>query len=268
MATFDAFALATAIGLRSDRIALTVGPLAPAVRDPVGLAMGIASVAALCGRPVGLAVGASSPVVVEAWHGRRYGATAPLLRAAVTDLRALLAGERPAPGGFRLRLAPPRPPITVAAFGPGAVRVAGDVADRMVVNLCTPDQVAVLRGQLRDEVPLAAWVPAAVDPTGAAIAQLCRAVVPYVGAPGYDAMFEAAGFGAPVDVARAGAHPRDVLDAVPVELVEAIGIVGDVPTCQARIEELRAAGADHVAVVPATAGDPGGARTLRALAAL
>src|SRR5687768_4176655 len=87
MATFDAFALATAVGLRTSSIGLTVGPLAPAVRDPAGLAMGVASVAALVGRPVQLAIGSSSPVVVEQWHGRRF--LEPSVRAAATRLRPL-----------------------------------------------------------------------------------------------------------------------------------------------------------------------------------
>src|SRR5687767_7999895 len=52
MATFDAFALATAIGLRTTSIALAIGPLAVAVRTPMTVAMGAASVAALVGRSV------------------------------------------------------------------------------------------------------------------------------------------------------------------------------------------------------------------------
>src|SRR4051812_10430970 len=70
MATFDAFSLATAVGLATSSIELTIGPLAVAVRDPAMLAIGTASVAALTGRPVHLAIGTSSPVVVERWHGR------------------------------------------------------------------------------------------------------------------------------------------------------------------------------------------------------
>ncbi len=259
MATFDAFALATAVGLRTERIALTIGPLAPAVRDPAQLAAGVASVAALVGRPVGLAVGSSSPVVVSGWHGRAYG-TPKQLRDAVAALRPMLAGER-GPGGYRLRLPPPRSPVTVAAFGPAAVRVAAEHADRMVINLCTPDQAASLKERLGDRIPLAAWVPSAVDPTDAAVEQLRRGVVPYLAAPGYAEMFGAAGFGTVVDAARAGMHPTELLRQVPRELIEAIAILdADGPAAW------RAAGVDEVVVVPATAGDPGGARTLAALA--
>ena len=40
MHSFDAFALATAIGLETERIGLKVGPLAIAVRGPVSIALG------------------------------------------------------------------------------------------------------------------------------------------------------------------------------------------------------------------------------------
>jgi probable F420-dependent oxidoreductase len=281
MATFDAFALATAVGLQTTSIRLTVGPLAVAVRDPTTLAMGVASVAALTGRPVELALGTSSPVVVEQWHGRSSADGTRRLRETAAAVAPLLAGERASSSGdlvsvagYRLRLPAPGPSLTVAAFGPAAVRVAADLADRMVVNLCTPERAADLHAQLRDAaqrsgraVPtLAAWVPAAVDPTEAALHQLRRGLVAYVAAPGYGEMFQRAGFGDVVALARSGAHPGAVLAAMPLELVQAIALVGDAAACRARVEAFTAAGVDEVVLVPATAGDPGGRRTLTALA--
>jgi len=52
MATYDAFALATAIGLRAPGMTLKIGPLAVGVRTPVGLALGASSVASLTGRGI------------------------------------------------------------------------------------------------------------------------------------------------------------------------------------------------------------------------
>lgn len=66
MATYDAFALATSIGLRTPNMTLKVGPLAVGVRGPVGLALGVSSVASLTGCRVDLALGASSPAIVAA----------------------------------------------------------------------------------------------------------------------------------------------------------------------------------------------------------
>jgi probable F420-dependent oxidoreductase len=211
---------------------------------------------------------------VERWHGRRFEHTAPMLRDAAIALHALLAGEVAAPKGYRLRLPAVPASITIAAFGPATVRVAAEIADRVVINMCTPAQAGLLREQLdaatdaagRGRITLAAWVPAAVDPTDAAIDQLRRGVVAYLAAPGYGEMFAAAGFAELVALARSGAHPGEVLAAVPRELVDAIGIVGSVEACRSRIAAHVAAGVDEVVVVAATADDPAGERTLTALA--
>lgn len=270
MATFDAFALAVAVGTGAGRAELVVGPLAPAVRDPAGIAMGVASVAATTGRAVHVALGASSPVVVEHWHGRAYGRPADTLRKAARALRPLLAGERVAGGGYRLRLPPVLAEITIAAFGPVSVRVAAEEADRMVINLCSATQAARLRERLdmcarragRQRPRLAAWVPAAVDPTTETIAQLRRGVVGYLAAPGYAEMFAREGFAELVDRASRGAHPRDLLAEVPVELLDTVCLLGDRAACLRRMAAYAQAGVDEVVVVPATAGDDGGARTL------
>jgi hypothetical protein len=48
--TWDAFALATAIGMRTSTIALTAGPVSVHVRDPFSIARGASNAAALAGR--------------------------------------------------------------------------------------------------------------------------------------------------------------------------------------------------------------------------
>jgi probable F420-dependent oxidoreductase len=243
--------------------------------------VGGATVAAIAGRPVHLAIGASSPVVVERWHGRPWRRTATQLHETAEAVRPLLAGERAEfagelirTHGYRLRLPPPQSSLTIAAFGDRAVRVAARHADRMVINLCTPPLAAQLRERLDSSAaeagveapPLAAWVPACVDPSEDAIAQLSRGAVAYLAAPGYGEMFAAAGFGELVARARAGTPPAELLKDVPSELPRSIGLVGTESEVRARVGEYRAAGVDEIAIVPATAGDPGGRRTLEAFA--
>jgi alkanesulfonate monooxygenase SsuD/methylene tetrahydromethanopterin reductase-like flavin-dependent oxidoreductase (luciferase family) len=92
--------------------------------------------------------------------------------------------------------------------------------------------------------------------------------VAYLGAPGYAEELEAGGFGEVVAMARAGAHPKQLLEAIPDELVRRLAMVGTAEEVGRRLAEYAAAGIDEVAVVPATAGDPGGRRTLTAIAAL
>ena len=265
MATFDAFALASAIGGRTSRIELCVGPLAVGVRDPMAMAMGVASVAALSGgRAVHLAIGASSPVVVAGWHQREWSRTAARLRETALAVRPLLAGERSV-GGYRLRLPPPSTSLTVAAFGDRAVRVAAECGDRMVVNLVTPQVAANLRERFGTG-RLAAWVPAAIDPTDEAFAQMRRGLAMYLGVPGYAEMFEAAGFGELVAFARTGPRPSELLPRVPEELCAAVGLVGTREEAEARAQAYRDAGVDELCIVPVTAGDPAGRRTLEAFA--
>ncbi len=94
MVTYDAFALATAIGLRVPGLPLRLGPLAVGVRSPVTLALGVSSVASLTGTTVDIALGASSPMIVAGWHDREWAHAAPRVRETIECLRSLFAGER------------------------------------------------------------------------------------------------------------------------------------------------------------------------------
>lgn len=251
MVTFDAFALAGAIARETERISIVVGPLPVSVRDPVSLALGVSSVSTLGGRPAHLALGASTPVVVSQWHGRPWRDLVPTMEATVAEVRALFAGERSS-GGFRLRTGPVAAEIAVAAFGPRMLRLAGAVADRVVMNLVTPAQVGKVRTELgTDGPPIVVWLPAALNAGAATMDQLRRQLRAYVGAPGYRDMFAAAGFDT---------------EEVSEKLVAAVSAIGDEPTVRRRIDEYLDAGADTVALVPATAEDPGGLRLLEALA--
>src|SRR4051794_31928832 len=109
--TWDAFALATAVGLATDRIAVTVGPVPVTVRDPAMIAMGAASVAALTRRRIGVALGTSNPTAAEGAHGRTRAGAADTLERSARAVATLLAGRRMESEdgtgeGYRLRLAP------------------------------------------------------------------------------------------------------------------------------------------------------------------
>lgn len=280
MATYDAFAFATAVGHKTESIALTLGPLAVSVRSPMTMAMGVASVADLTGRQTNLALGASSTVVVEEWHGQQRTRTAKHLAETAQIVRGLLdgkkvtfEGELASCKGYRLRLDAPESSVTMAAFGPAAVRAAARYSDRMLLNMVTPESLAGLRRQMevaaekagRPAPKLAVWLTCAIDPEQETINQLLRAVVGYLAAPGYSEMIGEAGFAELVEFARTRPHPKELLAAMPDELAPAIGLVGSPAEIDTRLEEYRAAGADEVCLVPATAGDPGGLRTLQAM---
>jgi alkanesulfonate monooxygenase SsuD/methylene tetrahydromethanopterin reductase-like flavin-dependent oxidoreductase (luciferase family) len=87
MATFDAFALATAIGARAPGLGLRVGPLPISVRTPVSIALGASSVASLTGCQIDVALGASSPFIVAGWHDREWLHSAARMRETIQCLR-------------------------------------------------------------------------------------------------------------------------------------------------------------------------------------
>lgn len=284
MAMFDAFALATAVGLRTRRISPVIGPLAVAVRTPVSIAMGVATAATAIGRPVHVALGTSSDVVVSEWHGlprdrpaKRLGETATVVRRLLDGEKLDFDGDTLSTHGYRLRLPVPECSLSIAAFGPRAVAAAAAHADRMVLNMVTVESARRLCGDLeraaasasRPRPRVAVWLSAAVDPEPEDMDQLVGPKTGYLAAPGYGEMFAEAGFADLVEYARTRPHPRDLRAAIPDdELVAAVCIGGNRNAVAARIDAYFAAGVDEICVIPTTAGDPGGRRTLTCLADL
>jgi probable F420-dependent oxidoreductase len=277
MATFDAFALATAIGLKAPELRLNIGPLPISVRSPASIALGASSVAALTECEVNVALGASSPFIVSGWHDREWAHSAARMREAMACLRPMLDGQRSdydgrhvRSHGFRLREPLAKTRIGLGAFGPAMIRLAAETADELVLNLATPQRVRDVRAQLdhvaadagRTRPRLTVWVPLALNPGEAARHQLAGQLAVYLAPPGYGEMFSALGFGELVQRARAGARRAELAAAMPTELLEAVGAVGDAAQLAQRLGAYRDAGADTIAVVPATAEDPAGRRAL------
>ncbi len=258
MAKLDAPATAAAIVARTEQIQPCLGPLAVTVRSPAQMALAVATVAAT-GRTTHIALGTSSDAVAR-WHGRTRANAADRLATATRDVRALLTGERV--DGFRLRQPPVAATLTVAAFGPRAVEVAA-AADRMVLNMVTVEAA----GRLAAHHPnTAVWLAAAVDPTPDERRWLALGYVGYLGAPGYAEMFEAAGFGDLVAFARTRPHPKELAARIPVDVLDAVALVGDEPTVRRRIADYAAAGITEIGLVVPPLDLPTGPRTLAALA--
>ena len=281
MASFDGFALATAIGMRTPGLQLKVGPLPISVRNPVAIALAASSVASLTGCPVDIALGASSPVIVAGWHDREWSHSAARMRETIQCLRPILRGERAdydgryvRSHGFRLRHPLPHTEIAVGAFGPTMVRLAAQLADEVVLNLASPQRVAQVRERIdhhaaaahRAAPHLTVWVPVAVQPGEAALRQLAGQLTVYLAPPGYGEMFCELGFAELVERARSGARRSELAAVVPWELAEQLAAFGTPEQTAARLQAYRDAGADTVAVIPVTAEDPAGRAALHCAA--
>lgn len=288
MATFDAFALAGAIARETERIELVVGPLAAGVRSPAALALGISSVERLGGRPAHLALGASSPEIVQGWHGVPWGralqrlretheATSPILRGG----RADYTGDAVQSHGFRLRSPPTDPTITLAVFGSATLSWGARHANRLVLNLLTDTALDRLCQRIREEAEavqrprphVCLWQTVALGPAAdlseASRRQIAAQLSAYLAAPGYRDLFIEAGARDLVERARAGEPRAALAEELSRDVLLRFVLSGcwDEPTkLFDDLDRRYAAGVDEIALVPATAEDPGAARTLVALA--
>jgi alkanesulfonate monooxygenase SsuD/methylene tetrahydromethanopterin reductase-like flavin-dependent oxidoreductase (luciferase family) len=187
------------------------------------------------------------------------------LRATVAMLRAAFAGEEattPEGDRFRLALVPePAPEIWVAALGPKAARLAGEVADGVLLNWCTPERVAQALGELREgaaiagrdpaDVTIAVYVRACINEDESVALETVRtAAGEYARYGAYARQFERMGLGEEAGraaAAHAAARPADV----PERFVRAVAVVGSPADARARLDEYRTAGADLPVVYPA-----------------
>jgi alkanesulfonate monooxygenase SsuD/methylene tetrahydromethanopterin reductase-like flavin-dependent oxidoreductase (luciferase family) len=264
----DAFAALAALAGETTTMRLGTG-VVPMPSRSVGLtAMAAATVQERSGGRAILGIG-TGPA--------RAGAL-DALRDAVIELRARLAGPRGEhPDAPTLALPAPIP-VWIAALGPKAMRLAGEVADGVLLNWCPPERVRTAREEIAEgaaaagrdagEIEVGVYVRAALGPDGDASLEALRlAAGEYASYPAYARQLGGLGLGELADVAatafRAG-RPGDV----PLELVEAVALVGDRAAARERLDAYRAAGADLVVVYPVSAGtDPAGAvaDTLEAL---
>jgi alkanesulfonate monooxygenase SsuD/methylene tetrahydromethanopterin reductase-like flavin-dependent oxidoreductase (luciferase family) len=149
------------------------------------------------------------------------------------------------------------PPVWLAALGDRMVRLAGEIADGVLLNWCTPERVARARTIVaeeaqragRDPATVGVYVRACMEPDEAvALAALKPQVVQYASIPHYRRQLEAMGFVAESEAAAHGDPPDS--------LVRALCVLGDPSAARGRLDEYREAGADLPFVYPVPALEP------------
>jgi alkanesulfonate monooxygenase SsuD/methylene tetrahydromethanopterin reductase-like flavin-dependent oxidoreductase (luciferase family) len=162
---YDTTVLLGEVAARTTRIGLGTGILGVWNRSAATIAMAASTLDAISGGRFALGLGASTAQLVEGLHDVPYAAPVERMRQVLTQVRALLKGERvplsPGSGAraLRLNLPPaPRVPIYLAGLSPETVRLAGELADGWLPFLyprsCLRDGVALLReGRARATAP-------------------------------------------------------------------------------------------------------------------
>jgi len=268
----DALTVITAYAMRTERIRLGTGVVPIYTRTPATMAQTAATIDDLSGGRLNLGLGVSHRPVVEGWHGQTIDRPVSEMREYVAIVRAILRGEQPPEGAkwrtsFQLAGLDPRPelPIYVAGLSPGMLRLAGEIADGVILWLCTPPYIrdvvipAVREGRERAGKPLEGFdvvpaVPAAaVEDPSVAHASLRRELLPYFGLPFYRAMLERSGFGEEIAAfdAAAGAGDGEAMQrAISERFLDTLAAVGDPDAVRAGVARYREAGATSPCVGP------------------
>lgn len=275
----DGLALAQAAVAATERIEIGTAIVNARLRHPALAAMTATTLHELSGGRFVLGLGVANPALNEGALGLDPVDPVGFVREYVAVLRAVLAGD--AGGGSAVprvrglvldRPAVAAPPVHLAALQPRMLRLAGEIADGVLLNLVTPASVdAALQrvteglraaGRDRGDLRVTCLVPCCLGSGADADATGRELVVGYALHPAATRLFAATGHGERIDeiarLLRAGDR-AGALAAVDQRIVDDFLLHGDTTELTDRLGRYAAAGVDRVLLFPiAGATDPAG----------
>lgn len=265
----DAFALGAAVGNATGlRVGTAVVPMN--IRGPAMLAMAAGTMHAMSPSGGVCGIGVSSPQIVSDWNDadydkplRRARETIEFLRQAFTGEKVDFSGECVRVKGYRMMPPPTEPPrIYLGALNKQMLRLAGEVADGVIINMLgerfVPSVLAEVAkgaskaGKTLEDVEVVMRVQCAVGEDPAVIRDaFARGFGAYIVAPGYDTFFTWQGYGEVVDGVRKGREARDreaSRAAVTDDILEDLVVAGTAEEVGARLQAFMDAGVTTPAV--------------------
>ena len=271
----DSFLVLAAYGAATTRLGLGNGVVPIYPRHPVTMAQAALTLSELTGGRFTLGLGVSHRASMETMLGLSLREPLAVMREYVAVLRGALGGGAAFEGRhYRVNWSlavpdrPPAPPIYLAALSRKMLELAGEIADGVVLWLCSPGYVrdvavpALTRGRARAGKALAGFeivaaVPLAVtDDAAPALVAFRGELARYLTLPFYRAMLEASGLGKELAAFDRGGEVAE-------ELARLVGAVGDARAGRSFVLAYREAGVTLPAIRPITFPDaPWYGRTL------
>ncbi len=272
----ETFSLLGYLGAATEKIKLGVGVTNPYTRHPALLAMATATLDRITGGRFMLGMGRSERAVIHGRMGMAYGTAAAAMQGGVSLLKRLLSGERvtDTAGPFTLRnvrLATTpiqhNLPIYLAAIGKKGLRLAGAIADGVLLNAYVPPSyVTYAVEEIRSAAQEAGRDPQSIDIACMLVMRLTddphrmlptlkRRIVrlldeAYVG----EILLEKGGFDpsilGPLRESYAKDGGEQAVKLIPDEMVESFYLIGSEEQCKQRIAEYREAGVDLPLILP------------------
>ncbi len=266
----DAFTLLGAVAASAPKLSLGTGIVPVQIRTPTLTAMTAATLQALNPNvDVLLGLGVSAPGILRAHGAASTDRPIGMMREYVALLRECLSGEAVTFEGdfwsvkrFRLgvRLGERKPKIILAALNPQMLKLAGEVADGVLLNYIPASHVPSAIAEVRTggDAEIYCYVHAAIGELEARGKSARRDLFNYAMADGYAKMFKAAGFADEVDEIRARQAEKDrdgAVAAVSDRMVQAIDYIGDAAGVEAFVKSYVDAGVQQPVLMPMPWGD-------------
>jgi probable F420-dependent oxidoreductase len=168
----DALVSLGALALNTTKADLATGVIPIQIRTPGAMAMSFLTINEFSGGRAIAGLGVSSPIIVERWHGASYDKPLTAMRECVTIMRQLFTEGRSKFEGkvyrsdFRLgiRQAAPRPPrIYMGVLNPPMLRLAGEIADGVLMNYTPPAAVGEMIEEIHEGARHAHRDPSTID---------------------------------------------------------------------------------------------------------
>lgn len=274
----DAVAELISLVAATERITVGTGIVPVFGRQPTLTAAAMSTAAAIAPGRVVLGVGIGHRDALVGGHGIEFSRPLARTREFVEIARRLLRGESVEHAGdvFRIRrfqvsCAPPSPvPVYVAALRPAMLRMAGAVADGVLMNWATPARVreaiehiragARDAGRSPDEVRIASYLRTCVSDDTECVERACREQIAQYGSMMYYRnYFSEIGFAteaAALEAAWAAGDAAGAADVVDRQMIQALTIYGSPGECRERLAAYRDAGLDLPIVAPFPIGEP------------
>lgn len=269
----DGFALAQAAVAATHRIEIGTAVANARLRHPALVAMTAATLDELSGGRFGLGLGVANVALNETTLGLDPVAPVGFMREYVEVVRSVLA-QRPEAGGsavprvraLRLDRAPARSslPVVLAGLQPRMLRLAGEIADGVLLNLVTPATIEGAlahvgkgladAGRRRTGFRVSCVVPCSLGTDADVARRIGRELVAgYALHPAATRLFAATGHGGSLDqvgrLLRAGDRGA-ALAAVDDRLADEFLLHGDRDAVADRLTGYAAAGVDRVLLFP------------------
>lgn len=261
----DAMTLLGAVSHAAPKLDLATGIIPIQLRTPALTAMTASTLQAL--NPdvdVLLGIGVSAPGILMQHGERATDKPIGMMREYVALLRECLSGESVTFEGdyfqvkrFRLgmRLGERRPKIIMAALNPQMLKLAGEVADGVLLNYLPASHVADSVAQVRKggDAAIYAYVHAAVSDFEKSANSARKDLFNYAMADGYANMFRKAGFEAEVNELREKQKAKDregALAAISERMIQAIDFIGSDTEVTDFVKAYVDAGVEHPVLMP------------------